>query len=46
MKILDSGCSDGRLGAKIESLRHSVTGIDVIKLPKVEERVTEFFCVT
>jgi len=41
-RILDAGCSDGRLGELLRSSRHTVIGIDAIKHDGVESRLDDF----
>ena len=41
-RVLDLGCSDGRLAAEVRRLGHHVTGVDVVKHPAVTDRVDEF----
>jgi len=41
-RILDLGCSDGALAARLRSVGHSVTGVDREELPGVRERVDDF----
>lgn len=42
-RILDLGCSDGRVAAELRTFGHEVTGIDREELPGVRERVGCFF---
>ncbi|NND75550.1 MAG: glycosyltransferase [Ilumatobacter sp.] len=41
-RILDLGCTDGALGARMRALGHHVTGVDVERHPGVEQRVDRF----
>jgi glycosyltransferase involved in cell wall biosynthesis len=41
-RILDVGCSDGRLGELLRLAGHTVHGIDAVKLEGVEERLDSF----
>lgn len=41
-RVLDLGCSGGLLSERIRALGHSVTGVDVVELPKVRDRVDHF----
>jgi glycosyltransferase involved in cell wall biosynthesis len=41
-KILDLGCSDGALASRLRRLGHHVTGVDVVELPGVLDRVDAF----
>jgi glycosyltransferase involved in cell wall biosynthesis len=41
-RVLDLGCSDGRLGARLRSLGHEVTGVDLEKHDGVAERLDHF----
>jgi 2-polyprenyl-3-methyl-5-hydroxy-6-metoxy-1,4-benzoquinol methylase len=41
-RILDLGCSGGLLSDRVRALGHSVTGVDVLELPKVRDRVDHF----
>ncbi len=41
-RVLDLGCSSGRLAAAARRLGHHVTGVDVVKLDDVAEHVDEF----
>ncbi len=41
-KILDLGCSDGRLSQRLRALGHEVTGVDLTKHEGVSERVDHF----
>jgi 2-polyprenyl-3-methyl-5-hydroxy-6-metoxy-1,4-benzoquinol methylase len=41
-RILDLGCSGGLLSERVRALGHSVTGVDVIELPDIRERVDRF----
>jgi glycosyltransferase involved in cell wall biosynthesis len=41
-RVLDLGCSDGRLGARLRALGHEVTGLDVEKHDGVADRLDHF----
>ncbi|MGD9797943.1 MAG: methyltransferase domain-containing protein [Acidimicrobiia bacterium] len=41
-RVLDLGCSDGRLGARLRSLGHEVTGVDVEKHDGVADQLDHF----
>ncbi len=41
-RILDLGCSDGALGAKLADQGHSVIGVDVMEHDGVRDRLTDF----
>jgi len=41
-KVLDLGCADGALGARIRALGHHVTGVDVDRFDGVEDRLDSF----
>lgn len=41
-RILDLGCSSGLLSERIRALGHTVTGVDILELPTVGERVDRF----
>jgi 2-polyprenyl-3-methyl-5-hydroxy-6-metoxy-1,4-benzoquinol methylase len=41
-RILDLGCSSGLLSDRIRALGHRVTGVDIVELPPVHERVDRF----
>jgi glycosyltransferase involved in cell wall biosynthesis len=41
-RVLDLGCSDGRLAARIRAMGHDVTGVDIEKHDGVGERVDLF----
>ncbi len=41
-RILDLGCSDGLLSDRVRALGHTVTGVDILELPKVRDRVDHF----
>lgn len=41
-QVLDVGCSDGRLGALVKSLGHSVDGIDLVKHDDIGDRLDSF----
>jgi 2-polyprenyl-3-methyl-5-hydroxy-6-metoxy-1,4-benzoquinol methylase len=42
VRVLDLGCSGGLLAERMRALGHSVTGVDVIELPEVRDRVDRF----
>ncbi len=42
LRVLDLGCSDGSLGARIRSLGHHVTGVDLDKPEGVVDRLDDF----
>ncbi len=42
-RVLDLGCSDGALGAKLIEQGHTVIGVDVTEHKGVRERLTDFF---
>jgi 2-polyprenyl-3-methyl-5-hydroxy-6-metoxy-1,4-benzoquinol methylase len=41
-RVLDLGCSSGLQSERVRSLGHEVTGVDVLELPGVRERVDRF----
>lgn len=41
-RVLDLGCSDGTLGARLRELGHEVTGVDVVDVPGARERLDRF----
>ena len=41
-RILDLGCSDGSLAAKLREAGHHVTGVDLVALEGVKDRVDRF----
>jgi glycosyltransferase involved in cell wall biosynthesis len=41
-KLLDLGCSGGLLAEQIRGFGHHVTGVDVVEVPGVRERVDDF----
>jgi glycosyltransferase involved in cell wall biosynthesis len=41
-RIIDLGCSDGRLGERLRALGHHVTGVDIVAHDGVKERLDEF----
>jgi 2-polyprenyl-3-methyl-5-hydroxy-6-metoxy-1,4-benzoquinol methylase len=41
-RVLDLGCSDGQLAERLRASGHHVTGVDVVALPGVKERVDRF----
>jgi 2-polyprenyl-3-methyl-5-hydroxy-6-metoxy-1,4-benzoquinol methylase len=41
-RILDLGCSGGRIAERLLAAGHDVTGVDVAETPGVRERVTRF----
>jgi 2-polyprenyl-3-methyl-5-hydroxy-6-metoxy-1,4-benzoquinol methylase len=41
-KILDLGCSGGLLSDRVRALGHTVTGVDIVELPTVGDRVDRF----
>ncbi len=41
-RVLDLGCSDGRLAERLRALGHHVTGVDVVAHEGVKERVDRF----
>jgi SAM-dependent methyltransferase len=41
-RILDLGCSGGRLAERLRKLGHTVTGVDSIEVPGVRDRVERF----
>jgi 2-polyprenyl-3-methyl-5-hydroxy-6-metoxy-1,4-benzoquinol methylase len=42
-RILDLGCSDGALGARLVAQGHTVVGVDVAELKGVRERLSDFY---
>ncbi len=42
-RILDLGCSSGLLAERLQSMGHTVVGVDVTEIPGVRDRVTEFY---
>ena len=42
-RVLDLGCSGGRLGERIRRLGHFVTGVDFETVPGVHDRLDRFF---
>ena len=41
-RVLDLGCSGGLLSERVRALGHHVTGVDVVELPQVRDRVDRF----
>jgi 2-polyprenyl-3-methyl-5-hydroxy-6-metoxy-1,4-benzoquinol methylase len=41
-RVLDLGCSDGRLAERVRALGHHVTGVDLVAHEGVKERVDRF----
>jgi glycosyltransferase involved in cell wall biosynthesis len=41
-RVLDVGCSDGKLAEKLQAMGHKVTGIDLYELPGVHDRMDKF----
>jgi 2-polyprenyl-3-methyl-5-hydroxy-6-metoxy-1,4-benzoquinol methylase len=41
-RVLDLGCSGGLLSERVRALGHTVTGVDVLELPAVRDRVDRF----
>jgi 2-polyprenyl-3-methyl-5-hydroxy-6-metoxy-1,4-benzoquinol methylase/glycosyltransferase involved in cell wall biosynthesis len=41
-RVLDLGCSGGRLSERIRELGHEVVGVDSLEIPGVRDRVDEF----
>ena len=41
-RVLDLGCSSGVLSERVRALGHTVTGVDILELPSVRERVDHF----
>ena len=41
-RILDLGCSGGLLSERMRALGHHVTGVDVVELPEIHDRVDRF----
>jgi SAM-dependent methyltransferase len=42
-RILDLGCSDGALGARLVAQGHTVVGVDAVELKGVRERLSDFY---
>jgi len=42
-RVLDLGCADGELGARLMALGHSVVGVDFEEHKGVRERLTDFY---
>jgi 2-polyprenyl-3-methyl-5-hydroxy-6-metoxy-1,4-benzoquinol methylase len=42
-RVLDLGCSGGRLAERVRRLGHHVTGVDSMEIPGVRDRLDEFF---
>jgi 2-polyprenyl-3-methyl-5-hydroxy-6-metoxy-1,4-benzoquinol methylase len=42
-RVLDLGCSGGRLSERLRDLGHHVTGVDSVQIAGVRDRVDEFF---
>lgn len=42
-RVLDLGCSGGRLSERIRALGHKVVGLDSIEIPGVRSRVDDFY---
>ena len=42
-RVLDLGCSDGLVGARLVAQGHEVIGVDMIEHKGVRERLTDFF---
>jgi glycosyltransferase involved in cell wall biosynthesis len=42
-RVLDLGCSSGRLSEELRQLGHYVVGVDIVAHPGVEERTDEFY---
>ena len=42
-RVLDLGCSDGELGAQIQTLGHEVVGVDIEEHKGVRERLSDFY---
>ena len=42
LRVLDLGCSSGRLSEEVRALGHHVTGVDVLELPEIHARVDRF----
>ena len=42
-RVLDLGCSDGELGARIQALGHEVVGVDIEEHKGVRDRLTDFY---
>ena len=41
-RVLDLGCSDGKVAAELRSFGHRVTGVDIEELPGVRDRMDQF----
>jgi 2-polyprenyl-3-methyl-5-hydroxy-6-metoxy-1,4-benzoquinol methylase len=41
-RVLDLGCSGGQLSARVRALGHHVTGVDLVELPEISDRVDRF----
>jgi|HubBroStandDraft_2_1064218.scaffolds.fasta_scaffold00447_13 SAM-dependent methyltransferase len=41
-RVLDLGCSGGLLSERLRALGHTVTGVDILELPDVRDRVDHF----
>jgi SAM-dependent methyltransferase len=41
-RVLDLGCSDGKIAAELRAQGHEVTGVDLEELPGVRDRVDHF----
>lgn len=41
-RVLDLGCSGGRLAEQLRAFGHRVTGVDVVEIPEVHDRVDRF----
>jgi glycosyltransferase involved in cell wall biosynthesis len=42
-RVLDLGCSDGELGARVQALGHEVVGVDLEEHKGVRERLSDFY---
>jgi len=42
-RVLDLGCSGGRLSERVRQLGHKVVGVDGMEIPGVRDRVDDFF---
>src|SRR5690606_3467999 len=42
-RVLDLGCSDGELGARMMAMGHEVIGVDIEEHKGVRERLTDFY---
>ena len=42
-RVLDLGCSDGELGARVQALGHVVVGVDIEEHKGVRERLADFY---